>query len=282
MYLLIIAAIIIFAALLACLRFSRAVPVLMYHRVSDIPGDRISMPPEKFTAQMRYLRDHGFHAVSLAELHRHLSYGAPLPPRPVVLTFDDSYEDNLTTALPIMQEYGMKGTVFVISDWIGRMNEWESGQPRCRLLSWEQLAEWRLAGMEIASHTMTHPHLDRLTDEEITRELAGSKRAIEEHLGIPVHFLCYPYGDLSPRIKRLTRDCGYLGGVAIFQNAPLWRDDPYALRRVVMSARQTLPQFALKVSPLHPLTIWLRQVERGMKHRLTPRTTPAGPVVGNR
>jgi len=279
MILLIITAVALLAAFLMYRRFARAVPILMYHRIIDIPGDRISMPPEKFAAQMRYLRDHGFHAVSLAALHRHLAESVPLPSRPVVLTFDDGYEDNLTTALPILREYGMTGTVFVISGWVGRMNEWEAGQPRCRLMTWEQLAEWHRAGMEIAAHTMTHPHLPRLTDEEIAKELISCKQVIEERLGIPVNFLCYPYGDVDAGVKRITQECGYLGGVAIFENAPILRDDPYALRRVVMSARQTLGQFAVKVFLLHPLTIWFRQVERGMKRRFKRRPFSNGQVA---
>lgn len=245
-------------------RFSREVPILMYHRIADIPGDRNTVHPRMLAEQLAYLKQQEYNSITLRDLELHLTAKTPLPPKPIILTFDDGYEDNFTNALPLLQEYGMKATVFVVAGWIGRNNGWENypGKPHCQVMSWEQLQQWQEAGMDIGSHTMNHSALSRLTNEEIKVELAISKNLLEEKLNREIEFLCYPYGDFDQRVKETAQAVGYRGALAIFQGTSLWRNDLWSLRRVVISCRQPLKEFAWKVSPWHMLFIGMRMGEK--------------------
>lgn len=152
----------------------RGVPIVMYHGVgpdrTNWPWNYLFTPLDVFEGQMRALRDEGWRTVSLAELHAHMASGAPLPPKPVVLTFDDGYADNWIYAFPILQKYGHRAVVWMSVDfvdprrearptladaWAGRLREDEL-DPR-GYLSWAEMrrmAESRL--VEIQSHAMTH------------------------------------------------------------------------------------------------------------------------------
>ena len=270
LFVIIMIAVVIIIAIYCYHRCSKEVPILMYHRVTDIPGDRLSIPPNLFAAQLEYLQKKGHHTITLAQLHQYLTAGTTLPAKPVILTFDDAYDDNYTNALPLLQQYGMCGTVFAISQWVDADNGWEDfpGKRKFHTMNWEHLREWHNAGMEIGSHTRTHPLLTTLTDDEILNELIASKSELQERLGITVQFLAYPYGDCDARVKKLTSQAGYLGAVAIYDNAPLLRNDLYGLRRIMISSKNSLKDFAMKTSPWHILSIGLRQLERGIKRVL--------------
>lgn len=248
-------------------RFARAVPILMYHRIADIAGDRNSVSPKMFEQQLAYLKKKCYNTISLSDLEEHFTNGKTLPSKPLILTFDDGYEDNFITALPLLNKYGMKGTVFPVAAYTGRHNDWENyqGKPNCKVMNWEQLRIWKEAGMEIGSHTMNHPILSSLTPQEIEYELAESKRLIEERVGVPVQFLCYPYGDFDTRVRKIAQSLGYQGGVAIFEGVSLRKNDLWALRRVVISCRQPMWEFKLKVSPWHLVFIGMRILERKIK-----------------
>lgn len=249
----------------------KPVPILMYHRINNIPGDRITVPPQMLAAQLGYLKQKGYTTISLMDLYAHVTQGKPVPSRSVILTFDDSYEDNLLYALPLLQQYGMRATVFPITGWIGKYNDWEDypGKPRCRTMSWEQLKLWCQAGMEVGCHTVNHPHLTALSASEIETELTISKTMLEERLGRTIDFLCYPYGSFDNRVKEIGKRIGFKGAVAIFEGTAFLRTDLWALRRVLISQRQSLKEFALKVSPAHVLILASRKLERKLKPRRT-------------
>lgn len=243
------------------------VPILMYHRIADIAGDRNSLPPAMFARQLQYLRDHGYQTISLAFLNEHRLTGRALPAKPVILTFDDGYEDNFLTALPLLKTFGMTASLFFLSGWAGRSNDWEDypGKPHCRMMSWEQLAYWHESGMEIGSHTVNHPFLSTLSLPEMTYELTESKALIEGRLGCPIEFLCYPYGDFDERVKGAAVAAGYQGALAIFAGTSLWRDDMFALKRIVISSRQPLWEFSFKISPCHGVFTAMRIGEKAVK-----------------
>jgi peptidoglycan/xylan/chitin deacetylase (PgdA/CDA1 family) len=244
-------------------RCASKVPILMYHRVSTFPGDGLSLPAQAFEAQMAYLRSHGFHTISLGLLHQHLTNGIALPRKPVVLTFDDGYEDNFANALPILLRNGMTATVFIIGDRIGQTNDWEQrpGRPTSRLMSAEQIRAWREAGLEVGSHTMSHPHLSSLTAEGLARELSESKAVLESLVGDPVHFLCYPYGDFNTKVHEEAINASYKGAVAIYQGADIWSRDLYALPRLAITSNKRFSDFVLKVSPIHVANLWLHSMK---------------------
>lgn len=246
--------------------FAKRVPILMYHRIAVIPGDRNALAPDKFKQQLAYLASHGYHTVSLHDLYEYYTAGKALPPKPVVLTFDDGYEDNFSVAAPLLTAHNMKATVFPIAGWVGRPNQWENfGKAPTTTMNWEQLRAWLDSGMEIGSHTVSHPFLSRLSAEDVQAELTESKKALLERLNIDTAFLCYPYGSYSAQVVSAAREAGYKGALAIYDQAPLWKLDLYALPRIPVSSRQPLWEFAIKVSWLHFVLLVLRKAEKNAK-----------------
>ncbi|MGH8581627.1 MAG: polysaccharide deacetylase family protein [Gammaproteobacteria bacterium] len=187
------------------------VAILMYHEVADRPemgalaghiqGGYILLR-EDFERQMAFLATAGFQSASLQQLHDWSQLGAPLPARPVVITFDDGYGGNYRHAFPILERYGLSATFFIISNRIGTLH----------MLSWEALREMQRHGMAIGSHTANHPLLSTLDEDRTRDELVGSKRAIEDRLGSPVGFLSLPNGDSNPFYVSVAQGAGYLGG----------------------------------------------------------------------
>jgi len=248
-------------------RLSKEVPILMYHRIANIPNDRNTVSPAMFEQHLKYLKSHGYTTISLYELYDHITNKAPLPPKAIVLTFDDGYDDNFSNALPLLIQYGMTATVCVISDWIGRDNDWENykNKPHCHTMNREQLQQWLQQGMHICAHTTSHPFLSKLDNSMILQELTNCKSTLEQQLGIPIEFLCYPYGDFDDRVINIAKQTGYKAALAIFKDTSFWCTNVFALKRVVVSSRQPLWEFALKVSTLHMFFIGIRILEYQLK-----------------
>ncbi|MBQ5821842.1 MAG: polysaccharide deacetylase family protein, partial [Selenomonadaceae bacterium] len=113
------------------------VPVLSYHQVNDEDNNALTVPTAVFEQQMAYLHDNGYHAITPDQLNAYLTEGAPLPEKPVLITFDDGYRDNYENAFPILQKYGMTATIFLISDFMDRFDKY---------LTWQQVQEMSEAG----------------------------------------------------------------------------------------------------------------------------------------
>lgn len=249
-------------------KFRNYIPILMYHRIAAVPGDRNALPPEKFSEQMAYLAQHGYTTITMAMARDYYISGKPLPPKPILLTFDDGYEDNFFAALPILQQYGLKGVVFPIGNWIGKENLWENfNKASAQTMDWHKLTEWQQAGMEIASHTLDHPFLANCPPDALQRELTASKQLLEEKLQHPIEFLCYPYGNFNQKVIAAARQSGYTGAFAIFDGVPLWKINVFALPRIQIPAKQPLWEFKLKVSSFHMIFIVMRKWEREFKRR---------------
>jgi peptidoglycan/xylan/chitin deacetylase (PgdA/CDA1 family) len=178
-------------------RFHRAgpvdVPILEYHRVSDdvvgIPG--LTVSPAQFAAEMEWLHGAGYHALTQMQLYDALRYGAPLPPRPVLITFDDGYRDVLWNAVPLLRRLRMPATVYVITDRPGGRDP--------SFLDWPELRRLDALGFDIGSHTIHHVSVGQVPPAEAYAELAGSRAALQGHLGHPVPWLSYPHGSADPR-----------------------------------------------------------------------------------
>ena len=191
--------IIVFSALLyTYYHFRDRVPILMYHRIASVPGDRNALPEEKFEEQMRYLEENGFHSITVEELQAHFLHGKRLPKKPVVLTFDDGYEDNFSAVLPILKKYCHVGNVFPIANWIGRENKWENfGKAPTRTMDESELALWRDEGHYVGSHTKDHPFLltEILTKRSCRRRRSaginwGWRFSMMSRCGHRIYLLC--------------------------------------------------------------------------------------------
>lgn len=213
------------------------VPMLAYHKVSDTE-EAYSVAPADFARQMAYLADKGYTAVSMADLVGHMTAGTPLPPRPVVITFDDGYADNYFTALPIMARYGMKATVFVVTDFVGE-------RP---YMTWEEVRALRAAGTEIGSHTLHHRALPDLPAGERLRDLAMSKEGLEWRLDAPVRFLAYPFGRYDADTIAALKAAGYRAAASTRLGLNNPGDDLYALKRInIPRSRWGMLEFRLRL-----------------------------------
>lgn len=139
-----------------------------------------------FRQHLQYLRDEGYTTISLYDLDAALVAGAPLPAKPVILTFDDGYADHYTNAFPLLREFGMTGTFFIITD------RADHGSPG--YLTWPQIEAMAAAGQSIESHTKTHPDLRGRSYDFLVYELLGSLESIRAHVDQPGRMFCYPMG----------------------------------------------------------------------------------------
>ncbi|MBN2201948.1 polysaccharide deacetylase family protein [bacterium] len=197
----------------------RPVPILAFHKVDDrfeVGVTRIGRL--RFSRIVSELRGWGYAAVSLADC----ADPARLPEKPVVLTFDDSYESVHRNAFPVLAAAGFKATVFVVTDYIGRENAWDVnlGWIRFEHLDWPRLRELRDAGWEIGSHTARHPDLTRVPASRVDAELTDSKRALEDGLNAPVRFLSFPFGRYNDRVLDAMQRAGYARGVGFWLRKP--------------------------------------------------------------
>lgn len=197
------------------------VPILAYHQVGSLP-EIYSVDADEFDQQMQYLAEHDYTAISLGELFATKQSGGKLPSRPVIITFDDGYEDNYLTAVPIMEKYGMKGTIFVIAGQVG--------QPE--YMTWEQLKVLQQKGTEIGSHTYSHVALNEISPTEQLAELGRSKQVLETNLGQPVEFLAYPYGQYDSATLAGVQQAGYTGACTGRPGLGTTSGDVYQLNRV--------------------------------------------------
>jgi peptidoglycan/xylan/chitin deacetylase (PgdA/CDA1 family) len=206
-----------------------SVPILMYHRIDvlrpSLPAitRSLTVEPADFAAQMRWLRSHGYHAVTQQQLFAALEQGKALPAKPVAITFDDGYRDVLANAAPVLRRLGMPATAYVIT---GRI----SGSD-VSFLSWRQLKALEEAGVQIGSHTVDHAELPGLTDPAALQELIQSRLALERHLGHPVQWFAYPAGRFDARTETLVRQAGYVLAVTTEPGSAQSARSPLALHR---------------------------------------------------
>lgn len=225
------------------------VPILMYHYISYPPPDAdryrrdLSVSPDNFDVQMAWLYWNGFNVITLQDLLYHLTLGWPLPEKPVVLTFDDGYADAYENAFPILKKNGFVGTFFIITDRI------TYGDPN--YLTWAQVIEMHNAGMDIQSHTRTHPDLRGLSEMQLLWQMLGSKEAIEARLPKEVRFFCYPAGRYDANAIRALQKFGYWAAVTTEYGATHTTDDLFTLKRIRIRATDSLETFITKVTQ-HP------------------------------
>lgn len=196
------------------------VPILVYHYVEFVKDQKdrtrksLDIIPPVFEEQLRTLVNAGYNFITASELGQYLDGIRLLPKRPIVLTFDDGYEDFYTDVFPLLQKYHVKGTAYIISGAINKPN----------YMTLDQLKTVAKSGLvEIGAHTIHHPNLDSIPFNEAKVEIEESKKSLERELGITVVSFAYPYGKYNMQISDIVRDAGFTtavttkGGVIVNQ-----------------------------------------------------------------
>jgi peptidoglycan/xylan/chitin deacetylase (PgdA/CDA1 family) len=220
------------------------VPLIwMYHSVSPHEQDpyQVTVRPERFEQQMRWLRRHGRRGVSVREMldARAVGHGHGL----VGLTFDDGYADFARYALPVLQRYGFSATVYVIAGRLGGDNEWDPEGPRKPLMTAELVRQVAEAGIEIGSHGLRHVSLPTAPKAALAGEIAGSRRALQDISGQDVPGFCYPYGHIDAAIVAGVHTAGYDYGCAIWPSEHTGR---HALPRTFIGESDSAPRLWAK------------------------------------
>lgn len=216
------------------------VPVLMYHSIAaGTTGEfaRFAVDPTEFAEQMDYLDAAGYRTVTAADLAGSRR-GRPLPPRPVVLTFDDAYTDFYSTALPILREHDFCATLYVPTGYVGGTASFLSGlgEGHRPVLSWRALRDIAAAGVEVAAHSHTHPQLDRVPTAVINDEVRRSRCLLEDNLGLAVDGFAYPFGYWNRAARGAVAAAGFQYAVAVAELTTTARDDVLTLPRLTVNA----------------------------------------------
>jgi peptidoglycan/xylan/chitin deacetylase (PgdA/CDA1 family) len=219
----------------------------MYHHVTSAPqaselDARLTVTDADFARQLAYLRCAGYYSITLSQLFDGIYSGAPLPEKPVILTFDDGYADAYTNAFPLLKWAGFGATLSVVTGWIGRP----------AYLNWEQLREMAGAGMEMAAHSVSHPDLGKEPDDVVRDQLSRSKRDLEDNLGQFVAFFVYPAGEpfrsasaeRQAQVVTMVQEAGYRGALTATWNLAQDPAAPFALNRVRVSGGVDIQTFA--------------------------------------
>ncbi len=188
---------------------------------------------DDFEQEMELLARAGFHSISLSDLRNWSLAQTSLPPKPIIITFDDGFAGNFRHALPVLVRLGFTATFFVVTNKIG--------DPA--MLTWSELAEMNRHGMSIQSHTANHPLLSTLTETRTREELIESKHTIEDKLGAPVNFLSLPNGDSNPFYVQIAQENGYLGGCCSRFGFNDRNTDPFFWRRIAVKHPAHLKKF---------------------------------------
>lgn len=218
------------AAAVEAMPISRAdvrVPIIVYHSVRPHINKESSyqeiydITPELLRRHLEYLRENGHTAISFDTLADYFDTGAPLPAKPVILSFDDGWENQYEYAFPLLKEFHNTATFFIFTNAVNRGNH----------LTWAELHEMHDAGISIEAHTKTHPYLQKIIDpEELAREIAGSKKILEDELGVKITSFAYPFGQYNKTIESEVKNSDFRTARSLREETMQSESERYALR----------------------------------------------------
>ena len=230
-------------------------PFIFYHKIDVPPADaRIRggyTPRKRFAKQMAFLKNQGSIFYTVSEMIEYYRENGSFPSRGLAITFDDGWKDNYENAFPILREFGIKATIFLISSCLGQVSikAQSEGESAREHLSLENVLEMSEHGNEFGSHTLNHKLLDRIPIDEVKTEVMESKRQIEELLNKPCKVFAYPGGHYNEDARRAVEEAGYIAGFSTTYG-PTDQFDLHAMNRTEILRRDRfLYQFARKVKP---------------------------------
>lgn len=207
-------------------------PILMYHSISE--GNNLRVPKEEFRMQMAWLQENGYETLSPNEAFLVLTENRMPSEKCVWITFDDGYTDNYTEAFPVLKEYDMKATIFMIGKTIDKAHH----------LTKDQMVEMSAGGISIESHTINHLELNRMTSEQQEAEMIQSKELFDRILHQDTTVLSYPVGRYNEDSLRLSKEAGYKMAVTTEPGGATSAQGMYGLHRVRISPGISAEGFA--------------------------------------
>ena len=219
----------------------------MYHYISEPPEDadkyrvNLSVAPEDFRQQMAYLAENGYHTITFEDLSRAIADKQDLPAKSVIITIDDGYRDNYTNAFPILQEYGLTATIFLVTDPID--------QSHPDYMTWAMVEEMAAAGIRFGPHTKTHPDLRGQSRDTLIWQIQGSRETVAAHVGeMPLYF-SYPSGRFDENTQAILHELGFWGAVTTLGGKWHGFEDRFEWRRLRVHNYTVLPEFIDLIDP---------------------------------
>lgn len=209
------------------------IPILMYHHIrdyndrSDQIGVNLSVPPAKFVSQLDYIKKQGYETITFNDIKNN-----NIPEKPIILTFDDGYQNFYDNAFPELEKRKMTAVSSIIVNFIGK-GDYMTGK---------EIGEVENNGIEIGSHTLSHPDLSKISVNKAHSEIFDSKKALEDIIGKPVISFCYPSGKYNDSVIENVKSAGYSyavttnGGTADFNK-------PYELSRHRMNRDSNIKSY---------------------------------------
>jgi peptidoglycan/xylan/chitin deacetylase (PgdA/CDA1 family) len=216
------------------------VPILLYHWIAVSPDEGTSykspyyVKPEVFDEEMKLLHDWGYTTITTELLIKAINEGADLPPRPVIISFDDGHLNNYTAAFPIMQKYGFTGVLYIVTNYLGAEN----------YMNADELKEMSAAGWEIGSHTVSHLDLTSMEPDRQRYEVVESRKILEEKLGVPILTIAYPFGISDAGVIDYAHFAGYIGGMGLGYTDDQGMTNLFNMQRRDVKGTYDVKQFA--------------------------------------
>ena len=232
-------------------RTELSVPILMYHYIQDLPPNpdrltyNLTVAPANFSMQMDYLRIHGYHTVTIADLRAYYTGVHTLPSRPVVITLDDGYRDLYTTAFPILRAHDFTAVAYIVTSFVNRP----------RYVTSDMIVEMDRYGIEIAAHTVDHANIAGKPAGYVTYEVVSSKQWLEKLVGHSVVDFAYPSGRFDYNSARILGANGYSTAVTELESTYHTWATRYAWSRTRVWGSWKLTDFIKGLGPLEPFVV---------------------------
>ncbi|RME80359.1 MAG: hypothetical protein D6785_10435 [Planctomycetota bacterium] len=245
--------------------------ILCYHSIDPEPT-LMSIDPQSFEEQMRFLKEAGYQTISLYDWLEFQQGKRILPPKSLVITFDDGYQSVYYYGRNILKKLGFQATIFLATDFIGQTSAWLRENrypeydhliPELPIMTWDMIREMSAEGFHFECHTCSHPNLTELSDIEIQKELLENQKIIEDHIGWKPHFICYPYGFFNERITKLAASFGFWGGCSLWPGINQQNTHPFYWKRCMIDIGCISPSlyFSIYTSQFcEPLSAWKREL----------------------
>lgn len=228
-----------------------SVPILLYHQIGQLPRRKMSgrsliVDPKSFHTQMKWLKKLGYQGISMHEAMPYIS--GEKNGKVVVITFDDGFVNVLENAAPVLAEFGFTATNYCVANQTGGSNEWDqiSGAPFVPCMSKAQIREWAALGHEVGAHTLDHARLSQCSHNEAHRQIADSKKMLEDIVGANVPSFAYPYGDNNATHRKIAEEAGFESAATTVRRRATAQDDPFGIPRIYVRRNDLLPLFLFK------------------------------------
>jgi peptidoglycan/xylan/chitin deacetylase (PgdA/CDA1 family) len=248
----------------------------MYHQVTPHPHpafQKYSVTPKVFAAQMNWLAQTGYVPINLDNLLDYRNGHGTMPPRSVIITFDDGFKDCIDYVVPILQARGFTAVFYLIAGLIGNTSRWLAERGiELPIIDWPTARKLKAAGFQCGAHSLNHTSLTHISTVACHDELRKSRLLLEDHLGHEVRHMAYPFGCFNETVRAIVAETGYRSACSVRIGLSTPDDDPLALHRVHVNGQDSLVDFICKLHTARAISELLRcKVRDGLRRIVYPR-----------